>query len=108
MGPARTCAGARAHVRSRYLKGVAPLIVVEIRPAAEVTASNKARAEDRRPNATPGFVPTLRVRSMQRLVGQTSHAISEREASEDPLSGCVGWTRRVRPARSQAEPGKDG
>ena len=35
MGPERTCAGARAHVRSRYLKGVAPLIGGKSRAAPQ-------------------------------------------------------------------------
>ena len=43
MGPQRTHPGARAHVRSRYLKGVVPLIGGKIEGAAEVTASKKDR-----------------------------------------------------------------
>ena len=39
MGPQRTPPRARAHVRSRYLKGVVPLIGGEIGAAAEVAVS---------------------------------------------------------------------
>ena len=52
MGPQRTHPRARAHVRSRYLKGVAPLLGGEIEGAAEVTVSKKAGAADRRRSDT--------------------------------------------------------
>ena len=39
MGPARTCARARAHVRSRYLKGVSPLTRGKTSTTPEVTVS---------------------------------------------------------------------
>ena len=42
MGPQRTHPRARAHVRSRYLKGVGPLIGGEIEGASKLTVSNKA------------------------------------------------------------------
>ena len=52
MGPQRIHHGARAHVRSRYLKGVAPLIRCRSDPPREVTASNKARHAPRPPRGT--------------------------------------------------------
>ena len=58
MGPQRIPPRARAHVRSRYLKGVVPLIGGEIEGAAEVTVSKKAGAlahpiDARRDNVKP-------------------------------------------------------
>ena len=44
MEPQRIPPGARAHVRSRYLKGVVPLTGGEVGAAAEVTGSKNERS----------------------------------------------------------------